>query len=203
MDALEVFADVGCPFAHVGLRRFVAERERRGVDRPRLRVRAWPLEVVNGTPLDAHVVATEVVAMRHGVAPDLFAGFAEDRYPATTLPALAAEAAAYRAGAAEGEAFSLAIRGALFERGLDVADADVLADLLAAAGLPAVTNDDVAAVHADHRAGTERGVRGSPHFFAGNDGFFCPALHIEHHGDDITVTYDHEQRERFMAAAFA
>ena len=60
MDVIEVFADIACPFAHVGLRRFVTERERRGLDRPRLRVRAWPLELVNGKPFDGHALVEEL-----------------------------------------------------------------------------------------------------------------------------------------------
>src|SRR5206468_3084962 len=48
---IEVFADVRCPFTHVGLTRFVARRHELGRREPRLRVRAWPLELVNGEPL--------------------------------------------------------------------------------------------------------------------------------------------------------
>ena len=52
MDALEVFADVCCPFTHVGLRRIVRRRAELGRDDVVLVVRAWPLELVNGVPLD-------------------------------------------------------------------------------------------------------------------------------------------------------
>ena len=71
---VEVFAEVACPFTHVGLRRFVAERAAGGAARP-LVVRAWPLEWVNGHPLDAHHVRAEIDALRETVAPELFAGF--------------------------------------------------------------------------------------------------------------------------------
>jgi hypothetical protein len=47
---VEVFADVGCPFAHVGLRRFVERRDELGRDDVVLWVRAWPLELVNARP---------------------------------------------------------------------------------------------------------------------------------------------------------
>jgi predicted DsbA family dithiol-disulfide isomerase len=53
---LEVFADVLCPFTHVGLRRLISERARRGRDDVVVRVRAWPLELVNGEPLSAALV---------------------------------------------------------------------------------------------------------------------------------------------------
>src|SRR5262245_18171405 len=45
---IEVFADVVCPFTHVGLRRLVGYRERAQREDVAIRVRAWPLELVNG-----------------------------------------------------------------------------------------------------------------------------------------------------------
>ena len=56
MNEIEVWADVWCPFAHIGIRRLVEERDRRGSE-VHLRVRAWPLELVNGRPLDAAFIA--------------------------------------------------------------------------------------------------------------------------------------------------
>lgn len=50
-DTVEVFADLGCPFTHVGLRRLLARRAELARDEPVLLVRAWPLELVNGQPL--------------------------------------------------------------------------------------------------------------------------------------------------------
>jgi hypothetical protein len=52
VSIIEVFADAGCPFTHVGLRRLVEHRDHAGRDDVVLRVRAWPLELVNGHPLD-------------------------------------------------------------------------------------------------------------------------------------------------------
>lgn len=65
---IEVFADVVCPFTHVGLRRLVERRHELGSSAV-LRVRAWPLELVNGEPLAADVVAEEVRELREQVAP--------------------------------------------------------------------------------------------------------------------------------------
>jgi Acetyl-CoA hydrolase/transferase C-terminal domain len=54
---VEVFADIWCPYAHVGIRRFVHRRWAAHRNDLVLRVRAWPLQLVNGEPLDAdHVV---------------------------------------------------------------------------------------------------------------------------------------------------
>ena len=84
---IEVFADVGCPFTHVGLRRMVDRRDELGRTDVVLRVRAWPLEHVNHTPLDPAFIAEEVAAIRVQVAPDLFTGFVPGAFPATSLPA--------------------------------------------------------------------------------------------------------------------
>ena len=203
MRTVEVFADVACPYTHAGLRRIVAYRRERNADEPLLRVRAWPLELVNQAPLQGRAVTPKITALREDVAPDLFAGFDEHRFPTTTLPALAAEAAAYRQGRQDGERFSLAVRTALFEDGHDVSDPAVLADLQARLGVPAATAEDEAAVRADHAEGVRRGVVGSPHFFTVGGDFFCPSLQIEHPGGGLEVHFDAEGFERFVSAAFA
>lgn len=199
MTVIEVFADVGCPFTHVGLRRFVTRRAELGRDDVTLWVRAWPLEIVNGTPMDPHFIAEEVDDIRTQVAPDLFAGFREATFPATSLPAMALAATAHRQGAAVGEQVSLELRDLLFEQGLDVADADVLASVAARHGL-VPDDDDLARVHADHAEGVERGVIGSPHFFTPAGGFFCPALEVHRDGEgQLQVAPDPAGFERFLA----
>ena len=57
MTTVEVFADITCPFTHVGLKQVVGHvaEMREPAD---VIVRAWPLEWVNGTPLAN-------LAMRH------------------------------------------------------------------------------------------------------------------------------------------
>ena len=50
---MEVFADIWCPFAHVGLQTIYEQRARNGRADVAIWVRAWPLELVNGAPLDA------------------------------------------------------------------------------------------------------------------------------------------------------
>ena len=54
-----VFADVRCPFTHVGLRRFVQRRDQLGRTDV-VRVRLWPVELVNDEPLDPIMIG-EVV----------------------------------------------------------------------------------------------------------------------------------------------
>lgn len=198
MTTIEVFADVWCPFTHVGLRRLVQRREASG-STVTLRVRAWPLELVNGHPLDAAFIGEEIVDLRAQVASDLFLGFDEARFPGSTLPALALAEAAYRVGEETGEAMSLALRDALFEQGRDVGDPAVLDELASAHGVPPVEAVDVAAVSASLDEGRARGVVGSPHFFTPSGGFFCPALDIRRVDGHLRITSDIEAFDRFAA----
>jgi predicted DsbA family dithiol-disulfide isomerase len=202
LRVVEVFADIYCPYTHVGLRRLVgirADLERSDVV---LRVRAWPLELVNGAALTAHHAAEEIKALREVVAPDLFVGFDVTRFPKTTLPALALVAAGYRAGNAAGEAVSLALRTALFEEGRDVSDSGELALVARSCGIDLPGPDDREAVLTDWREGQSRSVTGSPHFFVGDRGFFCPTLDIERRSGHLHVAYDEQAFAEFAAAIF-
>ena len=91
---IEVFADVVCPFTHVGLKRLVAYRKKRGRDDVVLEVHAWPLELVNGELVPRDLLVEEVAELRAGVAPELFAGFDPTLFPMTSLPAFALAARA-------------------------------------------------------------------------------------------------------------
>lgn len=201
MDAVEVYAEVCCPFAHVGLHRVHQRvRERGG---PPLRIRAWPLELVNGAPMDGEAIAHKVEVIRAQVAPDLFRGFDVAAWPPTSLPAMALTAAAYEAGDAQGEAVALAVRDALWEHGRDIADPAVLAELAAAHGIVPPVAGDVAAVEAEWHRGEARGVAGSPHFFTGDEGFFCPALDISTDADGMHISADAARFGAFLDHAFA
>ncbi len=188
MTIIEVFADVACPFTHVGLRRFVERRAQVGATGVVLRIHAWPLELVNGTPLDPHHIAAEVEAIRAQVAPDLFAGFDPAAFPATSIPAFRLAAAAYARDDATGEAVSLAIRDALFEHGQDISRPEVLAAIADRYGVGEAA--DESCVHDDWADGRARGVIGSPHFFTGAQGQFCPLLHITRVDGGWHVTQD-------------
>lgn len=181
---VEVFADIWCPYAHVGLRRFVQQRWSLGRSDLALRVRAWPLELINGAPLDPHHVGGQVEDLRVQVTPSLFSGFDPERFPSTTLPALDLVSDAYSVGLAVGERASLVIRDALFEHGQDISDPAVLRRLRGQLALPPPSTAARDRVLADWAEGRRRGVVGSPHFFIGDDGFFCPSLQISgEHGD--------------------
>lgn len=202
MSVIEVFADVSCPFTHVGLRRIVARRAELGRADVVLRVRAWPLELVNGEPLDAAFVAEEIEELRASVAPDLFAGFDEATFPSSSLAALDLAHAATRLSDAVAERVSLALRTALFEEGRDVADPQVLAEIAAAHGVAVDPEADRAGVLADWEEGRRRGVRGSPEFFAGGQGWFCPALDVRREDGRLVVTPDEATTVKFLEACF-
>lgn len=201
MTDIEVFADIVCPFTHLGLLGLFAERGRRGSTRA-IRVRAWPLELVNGSPLDPALVAHEIEALR-AVAPATFKGFDGAHFPATSIPAFGLAAAGYAVDDATGEALSLALRAALFERGLDVGNPDIIEKIAADAGVrPLDPARAEAAVRADWERGSACGVAGSPHIFLGDRSWFCPSLRIAKVGGHFEVAKAGQVRA-FYDAVFA
>ena len=203
-SVIEVFADACCPFAHVGLRRIRDACDARGRSDVVMRVRAWPLELINGTPLDPPFIAEEVDEIREQVATDLFAGFREDAFPATSIPAMALSSRAYAVSDSTGQAVSLAVRDALFEHGLDIGDPGVLAGIATTHGV--TTGDaagDEALVRAEWADGQARGVVGSPHFFVGGEDVFCPVLDIARVDGHLRISVDQAAVEAFLARALA
>src|SRR5665213_3844302 len=106
---IEVFADIWCPFAHVGLRAVEEQRSLAGRSDVAIWVRAWPLELVNGVPLDATVTWEHAEDLRDQVAPALFSHLDVDRFPTSTLAALALAHRAYRTDLQVGERVSLSL----------------------------------------------------------------------------------------------
>lgn len=178
MTVIEVYADVWCPFAHAGLRWVVNRRREVGRDDVALRVRAWPLELVNGVPLDPQATAEHIGELRSQLGLDLFSNFDIANFPRTSIPALEVAAAGYLRSIQVGETLSLALRDAIFERGLDISDPEVLAELAGTHGLGSPEERDHRAVLADWHEGESRGVKGSPHFFCGEVNSFCPSLDL-------------------------
>jgi len=201
-EFVEVFADVVCPFTHVGLRRFVARRGTLGWSAPRLRVRAWPLELVNGHAFDPDSVEHHVHELRRQVAPDSFAHFTRDAVPDTSMPAFALVAQAYEVGDSLGEAVSLAVRAALFEDGRDIADPEVLADVAAAHGIVRVGAAAERMAAADYEEGRRRGVQGSPDFFLDDRSYFCPGLRIDRSGGELVIEPDVTRFDAFLVDCF-
>ena len=183
---IEVFADINCPFTHVGLK-VIAEEIKSSNTPVDLRVRAWPLEWVNGSPLDANGVAEKTVALTSQLGINDFDGFRPDNWPDTTIPALNLADAAYQRDTATGFAVSLRLRSMLFEEGHDISDENVLAGVADAFALPRPGLAASAGVEADYAEGKRRGVRGSPDFWIEGQEFFCPSLNIGHDTDGSLI----------------
>lgn len=199
MSLVEVYADIACPFAHVGLKR-VQRHVEEMAEPVEVIVRAWPLEWVNGATLDVAAVVVKAKALTDQLGVDDFVGLRADRWPSSTIPALNLAAGAYERDSATGFAVSLELRAALFERGEDVGELDVLASIAAAHGLPVPGVEASQEVHADYDEGRKRGVQGSPHFFVGSDDYFCPALDIGHDAEGgLTVRFDTDMLAAFFA----
>ena len=205
MRTVEVFADVLCPFTHAGLHTLIDRRSNRGLIEPRLRIRAWPLELINGQPLDAHHVAAEIKALQGSVRPDLFAGFSVETFPRTSMAAFALTAAADRTGdPAVVEEVGMALRNAMFEDGLDIGRSEVVEVIATRFGLePLDAQATAAAVRADWDEGKARGVVGSPHFFTDDGGdWFCPSLAISRdEAGDFVVAWK-QGTEAFVTSVF-
>lgn len=195
---IEVFGDIWCPFTHLSLRKLVAARDE-GRFSGVLRVRSWPLELVNGQPLNPSFVAEEVDELRRQIDSSAFAGFDADRFPETMLAALRLNAIAYDHGVEVGETVALELRHRLFELGEDVSDGDVLDDVAAAHGLdvgatPASSPED------DWAEGKRRGVEGSPHFFTPGGDFFSPSFDVEKVNGQIRVRANPAGFDRLVAS---
>jgi predicted DsbA family dithiol-disulfide isomerase len=200
-STIEVYADIACPFAHVGLRSLTAERDARAPE-VALRVRSWPLEWVNNGAHDPDHASFVVDALRASVAPDLFAGFDPATYPCSTISALGLVSVAYLEGDDVGGKMSLALRDAVFEQGRALDDPNELRAIAHEFGLevpaPALA---VAVVRTDWERGRSRHVQGSPHFFLGERSWFCPSLRIGRGANGFDITVDRAGLEDFLTAA--
>jgi predicted DsbA family dithiol-disulfide isomerase len=203
-NEIEVFGDIWCPFTHVGLRSVEAQRELAGRPDVTIRVRAWPLELVNGTPLDPAATKEHADELRQQVAPDLFRHLDDAHFPTSTLDALALANRAYRTAPEVGERVSFALRDALFEEGRDISDPVTLGDLARDLGVALPDGSDRAAVLDDWHEGQRRGVRGSPHFFCGDTDVFCPSLDIERDpARGLSITRDAAGLRAFLERCLA
>lgn len=206
MRTIEVFADILCPFTHVGLHTLIDRRTERGLSEPRLRIRAWPLELVNGAPLDRHHIAAEITALRDSVRPDLFAGFSVDSFPQTSMAAFALTAAADRTDdPVVIEEVGMALRHAVFEEGIDIGAPDLVAPIAARFNLEPLDAESAdAVVRADWDEGKRRGVVGSPHFFTDDGGsWFCPGLDISRDSRGDFVIAWKKGTENFVGSVFS
>lgn len=200
MAKVVVYADIVCPFAYVGLTRLIERRHELGRDDVRFQVRSWPLELVNGAPVDGRFIGEEIEEIKPQVATDLFTGFDAAAFPASSLPGLALTNAAYDINDSTGEAIAMELRRLVFEKGIDVAAPTVLAAVAARNGVTDLGNVD--AVLAEYDEGRARHVVGSPHFFVDELSMFCPTLDIKRVDGALRVNLDTEAFSKLVTACF-
>ena len=201
--AIEVFADIWCPFAHVGLNAVREQRAHAGREDVAIKVRSWPLEWVNGHPMEEEATLEHARHLRDQVSPDLFADVARSPFPTSTLDALVLAAAAYDASDERGEEVSFELRDAFFEHGRDVSDQRVLVDIAHACQVAVPDLNDRSAVERDWREGQSRGVKGSPHFFYAETEVFCPTLSITRDASQgMKIERDLERLHDFLGICF-
>ena len=166
-------------------------------------VRAWPLELVNGHPLDSSTTRDHAQELREQVSPNLFSHFDIARFPSSTIEALALANRAYATDVHVGEQISLALRNALFEEGQDISDPVTLERIAGIHGIGMPDQSDREGVVADWREGQRRGVRGSPHFFCGDENAFCPSLDFTKDlHDKTTITFNSARLFDFLDGCF-
>jgi predicted DsbA family dithiol-disulfide isomerase len=151
---VQVWSDLLCPFAYVGLLRFYRARARLGLDDAvRVEHHSFPLELFNG-PHPRRGTDSEAVGVgsiepeaefRLWTAPD-------DQYPHTVLLAAEAVIAARAQGAAASEALDLALRRAFWTHSRSISHRAVILDVAEETGTVDVKDLAAALDEGRHRA---------------------------------------------------
>jgi predicted DsbA family dithiol-disulfide isomerase len=174
---LAVFADLGCPWAHVAVHRLWAARQRCGLtDDVRFDIRMFALELANDRPTPYRIVHLEIPPLSEHVPDAGWQTWQDDptHWPVTMLPAMEAVEAAKEQGLEASEHLDLELRRAFFAESRCVSMRDVILDVAAGCGRVdadalAEALDDGRARRAifDHWAMASAGeaVQGSPHVF--------------------------------------
>ena len=192
---LVVFADLGCPWAHVSVHRLWAARERAGLaDTLRFDVRAFPLEVVNERPTPYRAVAELEAPVLASMAPDAgWERWSSDptTWPVTTLPAMEAVEAAKEQGLEASEHLDVELRRAFFGSSRCISMRSVILDVAGSCGR--VDADALAEALDDGRArrslldgywSAADAVAGSPHvFLADGDDVHNPGVEFHWEGE--------------------
>lgn len=174
-----VFADIGCPWAHVAVHRLHETRSRLGLEESVVfDLRAFPLEIVNGKPTPKRVLDAEI-PVTGALEPD--AGWQmwqrpDHEYPVTMLPALEAVYAAKEQGPGVAERLDRALRRGFFGESRNVSMRHEILEVaetvegLDVRALAAALDDGRArsALAADRAVAESDDVDGSPHVFLPN-----------------------------------
>jgi predicted DsbA family dithiol-disulfide isomerase len=190
---LVVFADIGCPWAHVAVHRLHEARRRLELEeRVRFDHRAFPLELVNGRPTPKLTLDSEI-PVAGALAPEagwqLWLGELHE-YPVSTLPALEAVQAAKSQGLEASERLDLGLRRAFFGESRCITMRHVILDVAKEVGIDAAPLADAlddgrarSAVSEQCRAAEKDEVTGSPHVFAPGLDAHNPGVRMHWEGD--------------------
>ena len=151
---VQVWSDLLCPFAYVGLLRFYRARTRLGLDDAvRVEHRSFPLELFNG-PHPRRGTDSEAVGLGP-IEPEaqfrLWSGL-DDQYPHTVLLAAEAVLAAGAQSLAAGEALDLALRKAFWTHSRPISHRAVILEVAAEAAPVDVAKLAMALDEGRHRA---------------------------------------------------
>ena len=174
---IAVYADLGCPWAHLAVHRLLSARSAMGLDgEVLLDHRPFALELANSRPTPKPILDAElpvVGGLDPGAGWQVWQGD-PSTWPVTMLPALEAVEAAKEQGLRASEQLDRALRVAFFGESRCISIPSVILDVAAAcpdvdvAALAAALDDGRArrAVVEQHRAaeGSDE-VSGSPHVF--------------------------------------
>lgn len=127
-----VYADIGCPWAHVAVFRLHSTRTRLGLDREvRFDIRAFPLELINEQPTPKRILDAEI-PVAGALEPDAKWQMWQRplyEFPVTTLPALEAVEAAKEQGLRASEELDRALRVAFLGNSRCVSMRDEILDV--------------------------------------------------------------------------
>lgn len=171
-----MFADLGCPWAHLAVHRLHAARSAAGLyNAVRFDIRAFPLEIINSQPtpkltLDAEIPVAGALEPEAGwqlwQAPD-------HHYPVTTLPPMEAVEAAKEQSLQASEELDRALRVAFFGESRTISMRHVIEEV--ATGCSRVEVPKLVSALDDGRArqslteqwvtAEDGPVKGSPHLF--------------------------------------
>ncbi|WP_232662955.1 DsbA family oxidoreductase [Pseudonocardia sp. TRM90224] len=190
MTTIQVWSDLLCPFAYVGLLRLRRARARLGLD-VQLEHHTFPLELFDG-PHPRRGTDTEAVGVGRIEPEGQFRVWAgpDDQYPHTVLLAAEAVHAANAQGLEAGEELDLALRQAFWTHSRSISHRKVILDV--AGAVPAIDTEALATaldsgrhradVMADFAVAQTDMIKGSPTFVLA-DGSTATNPGIEVHWD--------------------
>lgn len=193
-NTIAVYADIGCPWAHLCVYRLHRARAARGLeDALRFDIRAFPLEIFNEQPTPKNTLDAEI-SVAGALDPEagwqMWQGH-DYEYPVTTLPALEAVEAAKEQGLDMSEKLDRALRVAFFGQSRtismrhEILDVARSVDGLDVEGLTEAFDSGRArtAVMDQYRKASGDEVIGSPHVFLpdGSD-VHNPGVELDWHG---------------------